>query len=83
MSANPRREREAASAPAEVELTLNGEPIRLPARTCIDTLLEQRGIPRKGIAVAINRQVVPRARYGDHVIRDGDVVDVVQAVGGG
>jgi sulfur carrier protein len=37
----------------------------------------------RGIAVAINRTVVPRERWAALALHDGDVIDVVTAVQGG
>lgn len=35
------------------------------------------------IAVELNGQIVPKAKYAETVLRDGDVVEVVSFVGGG
>jgi sulfur carrier protein len=35
------------------------------------------------VAVELNREVVPKARYEDTIIRAGDVVEVINFVGGG
>ena len=37
----------------------------------------------RGVAVAVNRTVVPRDQWEQVLIQDGDVVDVVTAVQGG
>lgn len=34
-------------------------------------------------AIEINGEIVPRSAYGESVLRAGDRVEVVQAVGGG
>ncbi|MBI1731652.1 MAG: sulfur carrier protein ThiS [Gammaproteobacteria bacterium] len=35
------------------------------------------------IAIEINREIVPRSRFASHTLNDGDVIEVVHAVGGG
>lgn len=35
------------------------------------------------VAVEVNREVVPRAGHEHHVLREGDVVEIVHLVGGG
>jgi sulfur carrier protein len=35
------------------------------------------------IAVEVNREIVPRSRFASHPLHDGDVIEVVHAVGGG
>ncbi len=38
---------------------------------------------RRGIAVAVDGTVVPRARHGDTVLHDGARIEIVTAVQGG
>lgn len=38
---------------------------------------------QRGVAVAVNGEVVPRSQWHDHVLLAGDRVEVVTAVGGG
>jgi thiamine biosynthesis protein ThiS len=35
------------------------------------------------IAVEINREILPRSRFEDCHIKNGDVLEIVQAIGGG
>ncbi len=73
-----------AYQPSEtLAVIVNGEQRHLPAPASVSTLLEALSFPRQGIAVAVNRQVVPRSAHGEHRLAEGDTVDVVQAVGGG
>ncbi|MEX0730135.1 MAG: sulfur carrier protein ThiS [Aquisalimonadaceae bacterium] len=67
----------------EINVTVNGRPRQLPAGATVSTLLTQCGFPPTGIAVAVNRTVIPRSRHLEHTLQDGDQVDAVQAVGGG
>ena len=39
--------------------------------------------PRRRIAVAVNRDVVPRSRLASHALAAGDRVEILEAVGGG
>lgn len=41
------------------------------------------GPPPRGVAVALDGTVVPRARYGDTALHEGARVEVVTAVQGG
>ena len=65
-------------------LTVNGESREVPDGTSLEDLLLLLEVPgRKGVAVAVNLEVVA---HGDRVVKqlvDGDRVDVVTAVGGG
>ena len=66
-----------------VTLTLNGKPREFAAATHLDELIDQLGVNRRLVAVAHNGEVVPRDRYGEVALNDGDRVEVVRMVGGG
>lgn len=46
-------------------------------------LLGDMGLEGKRIAVEINGSVVPKSEHASRVLRDGDRVEIVGAVGGG
>ena len=62
---------------------VNGESRELPEGTTIVALLELLGLPREGVAVEVNRAIVPRRSHPETVLQDGDRVEVVTFVGGG
>lgn len=64
-------------------ITLNGETRKLPEGTTVATLLQELDLDRPGIAVAIDRRVVPRSRHPEVRVDEGQVVEVIRAVGGG
>jgi len=66
-----------------VQFELNGEIHRLSEPLNVRSLLEQFALLERRVAVAINAQVVPRSRFEQTEIRDGDRIEVIQAVGGG
>ena len=66
-----------------VNFELNGERHQAEAPLSVRSLLEQQGLTRRRVAVAINARVVPRSRFSDVQVHDGDRVEVIQAVGGG
>ena len=46
-------------------------------------LLRRRGIDGRGIAVALNGDVVPRSQWDQVVIDDGATIEIVTAAAGG
>jgi len=66
-----------------VVITLNGERHELDAPVTIAALLVHLGIDSRRVAVEHNLVIVKRAAFEEVVIRDGDVVEVVNFVGGG
>lgn len=66
-----------------IRLTLNGQPETLETPLTVTALLEQRGLAGKRVAVERNGEIVPRGRHADTALADGDVLEIVVAVGGG
>jgi sulfur carrier protein len=67
-----------------VAVTVNGESVSVRAET-VSALLECLGYGEKprGVAVALNGQVVPRSRWVAQPVDEGDHVEIVGAVQGG
>ena len=53
-----------------------------PAMT-VTQLLEQMGLQGKRIAVERNGEIVPRSTFDQPLLKDGDNLEIVVAVGGG
>jgi sulfur carrier protein len=64
-------------------ITLNGKPHGLIGTPTVDQLIETLSVKANQVAVAVNGEVVRRQDWPQTQVRDGDVVEVVRAVGGG
>jgi sulfur carrier protein len=64
-------------------LLVNGEPEALPEDGTVRGLIARLGLEGRRIAVAVNRNVVPRSAYGSRRLAAGDRVEILEAVGGG
>jgi len=64
-------------------VTVNGDTIATKDGGNVADLLEQLQIPRERVAVEVNLDIVPKARYDSHALADGDRIEIVQFVGGG
>jgi sulfur carrier protein len=66
-------------------LTLNGEPAEVPSGATIADIVTSLTAPEdpKGVAVAVDRCVVPRSEWASTPARAGSLVEVVGAVAGG
>jgi sulfur carrier protein len=65
-----------------VRLTVNGIP-REAADASVEVLVAELTPERRGVAVAVNGEVVPRSAWPDRRLRDGDRVEVLTAAQGG
>ena len=61
---------------------VNGEMMDMDGRTVAE-FLEKLDTSSQRVAVEVNEEIVPRATYGEAVLKDGDSVEVVRFVGGG
>ncbi len=66
-------------------LQVNGEPTQVAAGARVLDVLALQGLGggSRGIAVAVNGEVVPRQEWDGHPLVDGDAVEVLVAVQGG
>jgi sulfur carrier protein len=65
-----------------MQVIINGESKTLTGPSTVAELLKEMNIDGK-IAVEINREILPRSRFEDCHIKNGDVLEIVQAIGGG
>jgi len=68
----------------EVNIRVNGETEPLVVAT-LAALLEEKAVDigQRGIAVALNGAIVPRAAWPQTTLRPGDSVEIVRARQGG
>ena len=66
-----------------ITITLNGKPREIEERQAVPDLLRTLDVQPTQVAVAVNGEVVPRSTWAGVCVEDGDVVEVVRAVGGG
>lgn len=66
-----------------MRVIVNGAERALDEGATVSELLEQLGMNRDGVAVAVDRSVVPRSQHDQRVLVDGAKIEVIRAVGGG
>lgn len=64
-------------------ITLNGDPYVVEGALTIAALLERLDIDARRVAVEHNLVVLKRATFAQTSLREGDVVEIVNFVGGG
>ena len=63
-------------------IIINGEPLKVSELKLVD-YLEQEGLNSGRIAIEVNEEILPKAKYGSCILHDGDVVEIVRFVSGG
>jgi sulfur carrier protein len=66
-----------------MQVQVNGTQHEVPDGWTLTAVLAMLEAPAAGIAVAVNREVVPRTRWAERELCSGDRIDIVRAIGGG
>jgi sulfur carrier protein len=66
-----------------MKLLVNGDPHDLPEPLSVDDLVTALGIERRGLAIAVGDEVVPRSTWADRGLSDGDHVEILTIAQGG
>lgn len=66
-----------------IQVTVNGAEHRFEQPLDVAALLRRLEFSGRKIAVERNGEIVPRSAHGDTLVRDGDRLEIVVAVGGG
>jgi len=66
-----------------MDVWLNDEAREVTPGTTVATLMAEHGVPPRGVAVAVDGAVVPRASWPTVPLLEGTRVEVLTAVQGG
>ena len=66
-----------------IEITLNGVAHQLSEQQSVAELVVALNLSHQAIAVAVNRSIIARPDWNEHMLQASDQVDVVHAIGGG
>ena len=72
-----------SSMSAPIRVHVNGAPRDFSPAPTFEELLAQMSLAGRRIAVERNGEILPRSRFADTHLADGDRIEVVAAVGGG
>jgi len=66
-----------------MNILLNNIPEILFEDSTIKNLLEKKNIKNKYYAIEINKKIIPKSDHETYVIKDGDRIEIITAIGGG
>jgi len=66
-----------------MNIQLNGAGRDIPDNSTAQDLVILLGFRDKRLAIELNREIVPRSTYASTVLKDGDEIEIVHAIGGG
>jgi thiamine biosynthesis protein ThiS len=65
-----------------MKITINGQEQSCDSAT-LAQLIEHLGMKQDRVAVELNREIVPRAKWEETNLSEGDKLEIVHFVGGG
>jgi len=65
-----------------VNITVNGETASIEPLS-VQEYLVSLGIDPRRVAVELNRDILPKAKYEQTALKEGDALEIVHFVGGG
>ena len=66
-----------------MQITVNGEHRGITAESYLQDLIADLQLQDNRLAIEINREIVPRSEFTTTLLQDGDVIEIVHAIGGG
>jgi sulfur carrier protein len=66
-----------------MKITVNGRAMEVADGLSVEALLRHLAVRREYTAVAVNREITPKASYASVALREGDRVEIVRPMGGG
>lgn len=66
-----------------IPVEVNGAPTDLPLDLTVEGLVTDRCPSPRGVAVAVNGEVVPKSRWASTRLAAGDRIEIVTAAAGG
>ncbi|MGB7435229.1 MAG: sulfur carrier protein ThiS [Candidatus Acidiferrum sp.] len=69
--------------PTAIAIYVNGEGRQIAPGATVSTLLAQLGLNTGRVAVEYNLQILPKSKWDETPIANGDRLEIVQFVGGG
>lgn len=66
-----------------MQVQINGEVKELAEQSTVADILALLNVTGRRVAVELNQEIVPKSQHGATVLKTGDKVEVVHAIGGG
>lgn len=66
-----------------MKVFVNNAEVAIESHSTIYELKEQLKLPEKGIAIAINNNLIPKTNWENHLLSENDQVVIIKAACGG
>ena len=65
-----------------MQVSVNGQVEEIESQS-LDSYLNSKLLLRRRIAVELNGEIVPKSQFSSVMLVDGDVLEIIHAIGGG
>lgn len=66
-----------------MQIQLNGNSQKITAGLTLKQLIEIQGLAEKRLAAEVNQEIITKAEHQNTVLKEGDIIEIVHAIGGG
>lgn len=66
-----------------IRIVFNNKPTELESDTSLQEFIDENGMIPTNIAIAVNNSVVPKEKWENTIINDGDTLLIIKAYYGG
>lgn len=66
-----------------MKIQLNGKELQIDSETTLMQLINNEGMAGKRLAAEVNHEIITKSEHSNHILNDGDRVEIVHAIGGG
>jgi sulfur carrier protein len=66
-----------------MKITVNQKSLVFDSEISLERLLVELSVSTKYIAIEVNRVIIPKSEYTKYLLKENDIVEVINAVGGG
>ena len=66
-----------------MKIIVNQKLLTLDGEINIEGLLSELSVSTKYMAIEVNEVIIPKSEYTKYLLKENDIVEVINAVGGG
>jgi len=66
-----------------MQVVVNGNDQTIADASSVQQMLQELAMGAGRIAIEVNGEIVPRSTFAECLLQEGDIVEIVQAIGGG
>ena len=66
-----------------MKIIFNGQTLDLPENSSLQNLIESQNLIGKRLAAEVNLEIIPKTEHANYILKNGDKIEIVHAIGGG